>query len=72
MGVSEKAANEHGDFVLADVHHDQAIVRMAQLRQIETSVAREKCDVSLPAQKHDDFVILHPLAADVNSNFPWG
>ena len=70
VGVAEKAANESGDFILPDVHHNQAIAPMAELGQIETCIAGEECDISPLAQKHDDLVVLDPLAADVDSNLP--
>jgi hypothetical protein len=70
VGVAEKAANECGGFVLPDVHHNQAISPMAEIRQIEIFIAGEERDVPLLAQEDRDLVILHPLAADIDSNLP--
>ena len=47
VGVAEKAANERGGFILPDVHHDQAISSMAELRHIETCIAGEERDIPL-------------------------
>jgi hypothetical protein len=39
-------------------------------RHIETSVAGEEVEVSVLAKKHDDLLVLHPFASDVNSDLP--
>jgi hypothetical protein len=70
VGVAEKAANERGDLILPDAHHHQAIAPMAELGHIEASVAGEESDIPLSTQKHDKFVVLHSLAAHIDSNLP--
>jgi len=68
--MTEKAANERGGFTLSDAHHNNAIASMAQARQIETCIAGKECDVPAAAQEDDDLVVLHPFAADIDSNLP--
>jgi hypothetical protein len=70
VGVAEKAANECGGLILPDVHYNEAISSMAKLRQIEIFVAGEERRIPLLAQENGDLVILHPLAADIDSNLP--
>jgi hypothetical protein len=70
VGVAEKAANECGVLILPDVHYNEAISSMAKLRQIEIFVAGEERRIPLLAQENGDLVILHPLAADIDSNLP--
>lgn len=70
VGVAEKAANERRDLILPDVHHHQAIAPMAELGQIEACVAGEECEIPLLTQKHDNLVVLHSLAAHIDSNLP--
>src|SRR5207244_4650550 len=69
-GVAEKAANECGDFILRDLHHNQTIALMAKFGSIETCVAGEKRDISASAQKRHDLLVLHPLASDVDATLP--
>jgi hypothetical protein len=68
VGVAEKPANEGGDFILPDVHHNHAIAPMAERGQIETRIEGQECNISQPAKKHDDLVVLHPLVADIDSD----
>ena len=70
VGVAEKAANERGGFTLPDVHYNQAISTMAELRRIEICIAGKECDIPLPTQENRDLVVLHPLASDIDSNLP--
>jgi hypothetical protein len=70
VGVAEKAANERGGFIRSDVHYNEAISSMAELRPIEIFVAGEERRIPLLAQENGDLVILHPLAADIDSNLP--
>ena len=58
------------DFILPDVHHNQTTALMAKFGLIETCIAGEKRYISPPAQKRHDLLVLHPLAADVDSNLP--
>jgi len=43
---------------------------MAEFRHVEIRIAGEECDMPLLAQENGDFVVLHPLAADIDSNLP--
>jgi hypothetical protein len=72
VGVAKKAANECGGFILPDVQNHQAISPMAEIPHVETRIAGEECDIPLLAQENGDFVVLHPLAADIDSNLPRG
>ncbi len=66
--MAEKAANECGDFILRDVHHNQAIAVMSESALIKTCVTSEERDVPPSTQKHHDLLVLHPFSADVESN----
>ena len=70
VGVAKKAANERGGLILPDVQNNQAISAMAEFRHVEIRIAGEECDMPLLAQENGDFVVLHPLAADIDSNLP--
>ena len=70
VGVAEKAANERGGFIRPDVHYNQAISPMTELWPIEIFIAGEERGIPLLAQEDRDLVILHPLAADIDSNLP--
>jgi hypothetical protein len=68
--VAEEATNEHGGFILANIHHCQAIASMPEFWQIEVCIARVECCIPQTAQENDSLVILHPLAAEIDSNLP--
>jgi hypothetical protein len=70
VGVVKKAANERSGLILPDVQNNQAISAMAEFRHVEIRIAGEECDMPLLAQENGDFVVLHPLAADIDSNLP--
>jgi len=72
VGVAKKAANERGGFILPDVQNNQAISAMAEFRHVEIRIAGEECDVPLLAQENGDLVVLHSLAADIDSDLPRG
>jgi len=38
--MAQEAADEHGGFILPDVHHDQTITPVSQPGQIETGIPR--------------------------------
>ena len=68
VGLAKKAANKRGGFILPDAHHNQAIASVPQLRQIEIRIACEECNTPVLAQENDDLVVLHTLAAEIDSN----
>jgi hypothetical protein len=41
-----------------------------EIARIETCVTSEEGNISLPAKKYDDLVILHPFATSVNPDLP--
>jgi hypothetical protein len=72
VGVVKKAANEGGGLILPDVQNNQAVSAMAEFRRVEIRIAGEECDMPLLAQENGDFVVLHSLAADIDSDLPRG
>jgi hypothetical protein len=66
----EKAADERGGFILPDVHNNQAISSMAEIRRVEILITGEESGIPLLAQEDGDLVVLHPLAANIDSNLP--
>jgi hypothetical protein len=68
VGVTDETADERSHLILSHAHYNEAIAPMPEPRQIETGVAGEEGDISLPSQENNDFVVFHPLPADIDSD----
>ena len=65
IGVTEKAANERGHFILSNTRHNQAVASMPVAGQIETGISCEEGRITLPAQENDSLLILQTLTASL-------
>jgi hypothetical protein len=70
VGVAEKAANEHRNFILSNTRHNQAVASMPEVSYIEIGVTGEEGWIPLLAQENNDLLILQTLVANVDSNLP--
>ena len=70
VGVAQESPNEGSHFILPNTRDDQAIAWMAEVRVIEVSVAREKCDIAPPTQQNENFFVLQTFAPKVETDLP--
>jgi hypothetical protein len=66
--MSQHAACKDCDFVFVHGHENQGIPGMAKTSVVEVFVACDKRRPTLFEQARDQLVVLHSLAADVESN----
>jgi hypothetical protein len=66
--MPEKSPHESRYLVLGNAQHNEAIISMAEARQIESRIAGKERYSSLLEEKDNYFIVFESLAAYVNSD----
>jgi hypothetical protein len=59
--MTQEATDERRYFTLRNAHDDQTVAWMAETRHIESGIAGEESNSSLPVNKNDSFLVLQSL-----------
>jgi hypothetical protein len=69
-GVPQYTTHKDGHLLGRHLKADQTILRVADLPPIKTTIPREESRPMQVMQEWEDFLILEPLAADVDTDLP--